>query len=321
MVPIILFGLQANFIFNSQIQIRFEELIESVQAPYLFYHHQLIAGTHTNVGWYAALALIYEIFGFSLNTPKYFLLVIYGISTVCQVMILRKFFSPLAALIILSTLGLSPTLLTFNAQNLHLGVGLMVIPILIWFLMVLDFKKRVLGLFLTVLIFLLSSIVLLFYPPFIFYLPAVGLFWLKKLSNLSLLSILRSLIIGVVAFFLPIIFFFNYFQNKELLIFDPGTGTGMFRGGGQLSFSEGTFIQAWSGLINDFFIKSVSYHFEAEIVEFSWIFPIISLGFVTYGIWIIYSKEKSTRLYINLILLTMIFNAAIISITSDYGIP
>lgn len=322
LIPVALFSLQANFIFNSNNQIRFEELIESVQAPYWFYHQQLIAGTHTNVGWYAALALIYEIFGFSLNTPKYFLLSLYGISVVCQALILRKFFSPGVASIILLTLGLSPTLLTFNSQNLHLGVGLMVIPVLILLLMALDFKKLTLAKVITAVVFLVSSIVLLFYPPFFVYLPAVGLFWLKKLREIGgMREIWVMWGLGVVAFLLPIIFSFGYFQNRELLIFDASTGTGMFRGGGQISFSEETFSLAWSGLINDFFIKSVSYHFEAEAVEFSWGFPLITIITTIIFITIIYRREKGSRFFINLILLTIAFNAVIISITSDYGIP
>ncbi len=343
LVPVILFILQANLIFNSNNQIRFEELIESVQAPYWFYHQQLIAGTHTNVGWYAVLTIIYEIFGFSLNTPKFFILGLYGLSVICQALLIRKFFSPVIGGIVLLTLGLSPTLLTFNTQNLHLGVGLMVLPILIWLLMVLDFKDKILAKVITAVVSLVSIWALLVYPPFMFYLPAVGLFYLKKLFVPTSIVIpaeagiqktesawiphqvrddkVLCLAVAALSFLLPVIFFFNYFSNNHLLIYDPDTGTGMFRGGGQLSFSEDSFSQAWSGLINDFFIKSVSYHFEADKVEFSDLYPIFSLLFVVYGIWKIYRGEKKSRFYINLILLTLIFNMAIISITSDYGIP
>ena len=217
-LPAILFFAQAVYVFNSFEQIRFEELIESVQAPFWFYHHQLIAGTHTNVGWYATLSLIYQIFGFSLNTPKYFLLVLYGISSLCQVLILRKFFSPVVGSIILLTLGLSPTLLTFNSQNLHLGVGLMVVPILIWLLIVLDFKKTILAKVITIVISLASIWALLVYPPFMFYLPAVGLFFFKKISNLSLLSRLRYLIFAFFAFLMPVVFFFGYNNTMEVRI-------------------------------------------------------------------------------------------------------
>lgn len=318
-IPVILFVSQAVYTFNSFDQIRFEELIESVQAPLWFSQGTVIAGTHTNIGWYAFLVSIYEIFGFSLNTPKLALLGLSLISLISLTIITNKYFDFFPGVIILLTLDLSPTLLFFTSQNLHLGVGLQMMPIFILLLMQLDHLKKWKLLIFESFIFFLAMIILLFYPPFVFYIPAITLFWLLK-ARKKRLNMLHFMAVAIF-FLLPIIMGFFYIQNRELLIYDPETGTGMFRGGGRISFSADTFSQAWAGIINDFFIKPTSYHFEVSKVDFSDIFPLVTLGFVVLTTFQVYRREKGLKFLINLALVTMIFNLLIVSITSDYGIP
>ena len=318
LIPLVLFGMQVLMTFNSFNQIRFEELIESIQAPLWFTKGQVIAGTHTNIGWYAFLLLIYNLFGFTLNTAKFALLGISLVSLICQAIIVRRFFSTITGALILLTLGFSPTLLFFTSQNLHLGVGLQMVPVFILLLMLLNFRKKWVSLMLTILIFSLAMIALLFYAPFMFYIPAIAIFWLRKYRVYKVNAM--YLAVALIAFLTPLIFGFLFVQNKEILIFDPQTGTGIFRGGGRLSLSYETFSQSLGGAINDFFIKAVSYHYEVRRVDFS------DIGFITFIIvitiiTIIYRKEKSSRFYINLTLLIIGFNLLVIGATSDYAIP
>jgi len=299
-------------------QIRFEELIESVQAPLWFAQGEVIAGTHTNIGWYAFLLIIYKIFGFSLNTAKLALLGISFMSILSIAILVRRLFTPLPGILILLTLSLSPTLLFFTTQNLHLGVGLQMVPIFILLMVSLNFKKIWSSFLLEVFIFALMMVCLLFYPTFMFYIPSLSLFYLFRLKKHFAW---KHILVVTISFLMPLIVGFIYINNRQILLLDTQSGTGLFRGGGKISFSEETFSQAWGGLFRDLFIQAGSYHFEVYKVDFSDIYPIITVLFIFYFAWQIFVQVKQSRKYILLCLLVLGFSILVISITSDYGIP
>ena len=312
---------------NSFSQMRFEELIESVQAVYWFDHHLIISGLHVNVGWYALLLVIYKLFGFSLYSGKIVYLVASFISTFVLFYLLKKFFTGWVAGLILITITLSPTLLYMNAVSLHWAMTFHLLIIILLLLYKLDFSNRKLSFLLTGVIFLLMMVMWLFYQAVVFYLPSLVIFyWLKYRIHLRG-EVVRwnkahpgGVMYGmtaVVAFLLPLVILFSWVDNKNLLILDPDTGTGLFRGGGKFVLSEEVFLQAWRDFFPDFFVKGVSHHYEVASAEFSLVFPIITLAFV-FGMSFRLLKHNS---YITLAYLVMAFDLLVFSTTSDLGLP
>lgn len=207
---------------------------------------QIISGLHVNVGWYGFLALVYKFFGFSLHTGKISYLVMAFFTNFALFYLLKKFFKIWIASLILLTITLSPTYLFMNALNLHWALTFHILVVILLLLYSLDFSKRGLS-------FVISGV--------IFY-------WLKFQAHL------RG--VGLVAFLLPLIMLFLWVDNKQMLLFDPETGSGLFKGGGKFSFSADIFSQAWTNFLSDFFVRGVSHHYEVAQAEFSLIFPIAS---------------------------------------------
>lgn len=196
---------------------------------------------------------------------------------------------------------------------------------------------------LTALLFSFLMFAALIYPAFSFYIPALGLFFLYKLNTVIARNKVTwqsvenkidphvakapqddkrvYLLIATIAFLLPLIGIFAYTQNREILIFDEVNNSGLFRGGGKIVFSEEVFKQGFDGLFRDLFVKAGSYHFEAGSVDFSDLYPVVSLIFSLYVTFKIFAQDKSSQKIIALIWLTVIANLFIISVTSDYGIP
>ncbi len=318
---------------NSLNQIRFEELIESVQAPLWFDSRQIISGLHVNVGWYAFLLLVYKTFGFSLHTGKVVYLVLAFFSNFALFYLLTRFFKAGVASVILFTIALSPTYLYMNALNLHWALTFHILIVILILLYLLDFKKRGLSLVISGLISLLMIWGWLSYQAFVFYIPSLVIFyWLKYRFHLrgvkAHLGGVRLAVVTATAFLLPLLMLFVWVDNRQILIADPSSGGGLFRGGGSFALSETVFAQAWTDFISDFFIKGVSHHYEVASAEFSYAFPIITLLFIFYAIskaslrvrriWV---KAKSSRLLISLALLVIGFDIFVFSTTSDLGMP
>ncbi len=350
-----LFLLQAWFTFNAFDQIRFEELYESAKATYFFQHQQVISGLHTNVGWYAILVAVYNIFGFSLHTGQFVRLTFAFFSLLSLALLFSKYFKNPLGLIPFIAIGTSPTLLFFNTQNLHLGFDLQMLPI--WLLILVNIKFSVIpsvvegssqysqlkqipplamlgrndnvkNYILTALLFALLMFSALTYPASAFYIPAFGLYFLSRIkSQESTHPSFRSrvkkiyLAVAAIAFLLPLIGIFAYTQNREILVYDAVNNSGLFRGGGKIVFSENVFKQGFDGLFRDLFVKAGSYHFEAGSVDFSDLYPVVGLIFAFYVTLKIFAQDKSSQLIIALIWLIILSNLLIVSITSDYGIP
>ena len=82
---------QALFILNSQSQIRYEELAESVRNVFWLQNGLIYDGVSSNVGWYGTILGIYNLFGFHLFATQYFRLVLHLISIICLGLVLKRF--------------------------------------------------------------------------------------------------------------------------------------------------------------------------------------------------------------------------------------
>ncbi len=317
LVPIIAFLPQPFMTLNSFNQMRFEEFIESVQAPFWLDQRQIINGLHVNVGWYAFLLFVYKIFGFSLHTGKIVYLVISLFSSFVLAFLLKKFFDYKVAAVILVTIVLSPTLLFINTLNLHWAMTYHLMIIILFLLTILDFSKKRLSLILSGSIFFLIMITWFFYQAVMFYIPSLVIFYLYKLKKFSWSYI--SVAVG--SFLTPLVALFLWVENKQMLVYDSNTGSGLFRGGGKFEFSDQVFSQAWTNFLSDFFIRGVSHHYEVASADFSLIFPIITLLFMVYALWKIYKLIPQSRKLILLALLVIGFDILIFSTTSDLGMP
>lgn len=325
-VPLLAFLLQLLMSLNSFNQLRFEELIESVQAPFWLDNRLIISGLHVNVGWYALLAAVYNIFGFSLHSGKIIYLVMTLFSNFALFYLLRRFFTVLIASIILLTIVLSPTYLYMNVLNLHWALTFHILIAILVLLYLLDFAKKKLSLVMTGAIFFLMMWGWLSYQAFVFYIPSLIIFyWLKyRLHPWGVKAHPRGVklaIVAAIAFLLPLLMLFIYVDNRHILIADNEAGRGLFRGGGRFEISQEVFAAAWTDFISDFFITGVSHHYEVKLAEFSLLFPVITLIFMAIVLYKLVSIDTKMKKFILLALLVIGFDTAVFSTTSDLGMP
>ncbi len=349
LLPIVMFIPQVFMTLHTANQFRFEELIESVQSVYWFDHRIIISGLHVNVGWYAFLLLLYKLFGFSLYTGRIAYLVVNFVGLFALAILLRRFFDVKIASLLLCTIAFCPTLLFITALSMHWAMTIYLMIIIVLLLVVLDFKKRKLSLLITSVIFLLMMICWFFYQAVVFYLPSLFLFYLWKMRMSSRAQTITSvrgdlphrdkkiavsaqynrpprndtllyLAVAAVFFLLPVVMLFLYIKNTQMLIFDPQTGSGLFRGGGTFTLSDRIFSSSWSDFLRDFFVKGVSHHFEVAKADFSDVYPILTLIFV-FGVCIKLLRDSRYKLYVGLAFLVICFDAVIFSTTSDLGLP
>lgn len=315
-----LFFLQALYTFNSMGQIRYEELAESVRNVFWLQNRLIYDGVSSNIGWYGTLLVIYNFFGFSLHTAKFFRLFLQFISIICLAAILKKFLGTKNSIIPLLTIALSPTLLYFNTLQAQFGIDLQYLPICLYLIMELDRRKKYSLLAKQFLLGVIGMIALMSYPTFIFLIPALTVFYLYKMKQLfrgELILFLRNILITILSALLPLVSFFFIIENRQLLIYDQTIKAGLFRGAGILYFDFRTLIFNFSHLLSDLFVQANSYYYELATAEFSQIYPIISIITIL-TISIIFSVYKTKYRIILLVLaVTFIFNILVSGFTFD----
>lgn len=296
-LPVILTIFQAIYILASTHQLYFEE-VDAITSSFYFSHHLIWRPGQTNVGWQELLTLTNLIFGFDIFNAKFLRLFLYLISIFCLADLLKRLLGEKKAIIPLLTIGLSPTLLFFNTLIVPYGVDLQFFPICLY--LILGSKNKVLNLIKITVGSFITMLAWMSYPTFIFYLPILGFFYLKRLKP-------TVLFLSAIAFLLPVIFVYFYIQNKELL-FDYGNQQGLFmaNAGGSIEPSVYAFYASLRGLINNLFFKVNGYHYEVNQGEFSLIFPIITLLLILILPIKYMGKFKEIRL-ISLIILIMAF--------------
>lgn len=303
-IIILLFTAQLLFILNSQTQIRYEDLAESVRNVFWLEQGLVYDGVSSNVGWYGTLLLIYKLFGFYLHGAQFFKLVLYSISMLCLGLLLRKYVKHfwLPWLMI----GLSPTLLYYTTSQTSHGIDLLYFPIVLFLVLGgLGELGRLGG-------WMVAMWAWMSYPTFIFYLPALIFFHLRG-GKLQLH--LGGVLIRLVAFLTPLALVFFLVQNRSLLLYDPQINSGIFRGAGGIDLSLDNFSHNLGGLVTDLFSSGKSYHFEVNQAEFSLFFPALALVFVV-GISLRGFKYNNYNYYKHYTILALVLLAAVLVVSS-----
>lgn len=275
-LPLLLFILQALYTFNSMNQIRYEELAESVRNVFWLQNRTIYDGVSSNAGWYGTLLLVYNFFGFDLYTAKYFRLLLQLISLLCLATVLKKYLGVKLACVPLIVISLSPTLLFFNTLQTSYGTDLQYLPISIYLLSLLQFKNFWKTVFTQILAGLILMTAWMSYPTFVYYLPALFVFYIYQLSRHKFKNQISSLIF-VISFLIPFIISLIYLKDKSLLLYDEVAKSGIFRGAGIFYFDGGNFFNNLFGNLSDLFIMGNSYYFEVAAPDFSHLFPILPL--------------------------------------------
>lgn len=302
LIPLILFGFQTILTISSTHQIRNEEAVASIREVWWFTNHQLYHPNNSNIGWYGVLSLIYSIFGFDIFAGKIYRLILSLISLYCLAAILKKYLGGKWAVLPFLTIGLSPTLLFFNTIANPYGIDLQFLPIVLFLLMSQIGLIRLMGI-------ALAMFAWVSYPTFAFYLPA--LFFLHLRGGVTS-SHPGGVLAGLGAFLAPLLAFIIYFKGW------PGH---IFFAGGSFAVNEDIFFRTIGSVFTNLFSRADAYYLEISQVEFSLIFPIISILFIFYCVFGEFKKLKPARVFIILCLLTAFFNLVITGITVDGGMP
>lgn len=262
--------------------LRFEEVAEGVRNVYWLEHGALYDGISTNVGWYGLLLVVYRLFGFSLYTAKWARVVLHAGALLCFAFVLRRRpergspglgLGPGRAAVPLLAMGLSPSILFFNTLETSFGTDLLYLPYLLALLATLPAAGRLRDAAVRVAFWALAMVAWMSYPVFAFYLPALGLAYLR-LPGAAARSggarrwpgfSARSLGLAVVGFLLPLVAAAAWLRRPGLLFLDPATGSGLFRGGGTgFDFTPSEVAWNVARVLHDLGLRGTSYYYWVE---------------------------------------------------------
>jgi len=316
-ITILLFVAQLVYTLNSNTQIRYEELADSVRNVFWLSGHQVYDGVSNGVGWYSTLLIVYNLFGFDLFTAKFVRLAISLISLFSLSYLLFKYVRLPSALLPLLVIGLSPTMLFLNSTQTEYGLDLQMLPIYLLILSSINFKgKRWLTLVKILLLWTLIMVGAMAYPTFVYFVPVIFILFLWKMKDTLHLG---WLIFSLLSFLLPLMALFFYLDShsRSLLIYDETRGSGLFRGAGSLQINGENLAKNLGGIFTDLFVTGSSYHFEINQAEFSLIFPIFILTFMVYAIFKTYTAVYEMKRLTLLVLVSMMAVLVLSSITLD----
>lgn len=316
---ILLSVLQFIFINKSLHQMRGEELAEAVRSVFFWEHNKTFWGC-TNIGYYSILMIIYNVFGFTLSTAKYFKLFMYVVSMVCLIWLLYKRIGTYRTALFLFVFGLSPVLLYFNRLATPYGLDLVFYPLCFLLLFNTDQQKLFKCMFYSFSLFFIIMIACTSYPSFLFYLPLYFVLYvwiiMKNRTLYTTSNIFFIVLSSLIGFILPLIFFYFYVSSPSELISDPLFNQGLFRGGSELFFSYPTFLGNLKVIYNDLFFIGQSYYYEAQLSEFMY----LKYLFIILNIYFIYLAviDKKYRLSIILVYICLLFSLIIVSNTAGF---
>ncbi|MBF0279335.1 MAG: hypothetical protein HQM13_16180 [SAR324 cluster bacterium] len=313
LLPIILWILQLIYTLNSLNQIRFEELAESIRNVYWLEQNTIYDGISSNVGYYGTLLLIYKFLGFSIHLAKFARLAIHLFSLLCLAALLQRYLGKPKAWLILLTVGLSPTWLYFNTLQTSYGIDLQYISICLFLVSFNPFNSRF-SLFQSLIFGITMMIAWMSYPTFILYLPLLFILYttslVKKRQTIRIHFAGLHICLCAAGFVLPFLFALYYLKDPALLILDPNTQKGIFRGGGTLLWEWQSYIANVKQVLKDLFQPGSSYYFELKHVEFSNLFiQIPSVLILLYGFFLLATNRALRPLLIaafSLLLITLI---------------
>jgi len=308
----LLFALQAVYTFRSMSQIRYEGLMESVYNVYLFQHRIVYDGASTNIGWYGLLLCVYNTFGFGLNTAKFVRLAIQLVSILCLAGILRSLMGAARAWLPLAAFCLSPILLYFNMMQCTYGLDLQYFPICLFLVMKLDLDKKWAAAVLQAVLWGLAMIACMSYPVFVLYVPVLVILYLRQIGKRVTKSgagyVIGNVLLSLAAFVAPLLIGFLYVTNRSILIYDPATTRGLFRGGGGIHPGISALVGCLKVVLRELFLEGQGYHFELARTEFSGATGIVPVAFVMIAGVVLFFKSKSLRLVLLLSWLLLALN-------------
>lgn len=321
-LPVVLLIFQAVFTVNSINQIREEELVESVRNVWWFQNHLVTSGAYSNLGWYAVLAVVYNIFGFSLHTAKFVKLAIVLASFFSLAAVLKKFLGVGRAWLPLLTIGLSPTLLYFGTLQVPMLLDVNLFLICLYLAVTIDFKSSY-NPFKSALLWFVTMLGWLIYPAFLYFLPIIFTIYFFKLVNYfghDTKAIVKNVLFSFFAFCAPLVVAALYIQNRGLLLYDGIWQRGLFRSNGGFELSTALFWDNLKTLLSDLFMRYNSYYFEIPKVEFSDYYPIAGVLFVLIASFFIALKSKKYRLLIAAAGTYLIICLILINLVGPYGL-
>ncbi len=227
------------------------------------------------------MLIVYKFFGFDIHTAKHVRLFMHLFFFIIPLLlVLRCFFPVKQALILLIITCLSPTILYMNTLQTSYGVDLTYIPFCILLSISVRPEKKMEFALLSMILWFTAMIASMSYPPFLLYLPFLFIVYLmtirkerKRPSNST-----GILLISLTAFVLPLLTAFLYLKDFSILLKDPISGDGIFRGGGGLTLDSTYFKASLKSTLKDLFISGNTYYFEIQNVEFS--NPIVAIAVI-----------------------------------------
>lgn len=279
LIPLGLWALLALYTFSTMHSLSGDELY-TIRDVLPFANRELAGPGASNVAFYGALASLFGVFGFDIYMPKYYRLSLELISLLASAHLLKKYLGVKWAIIPLITLGLSPTLLYWTTKAAPWGIDLQFFPICLLLFDTLAPNKKWTILTGAVLGGAVAMFSWLSYPAFMFYLPFLAWFATRKISLLPPRQRLTTAATAFGAFLLPLLALYFWVIKHDTLFYDPGAGRGLFTGGGAILFNEDEFISSTVQVFVNLFARATSYEFNLTAVEFSHIFPILTIVLV-----------------------------------------
>jgi hypothetical protein len=295
-LPLLLTGVQYLVTVTSMHEIRLEELAESVRNVFWLSDRLVYDGASSNVGWNGMLLIIYKLFGFSLFAAKFVKLGLHFLGLMCAADILRRCMGIRTAIVPLVAIGLSPTLLYLDSLQTPNGVDLAYSAICLW--LVLSIRPDThspLELGKTFVCGGIAMIGAMSYPTFLLYWPSLLLVWIWRMrqnerAEQSAWWMARQTLSGTAGLAFPLVIAFAYVVTPRLLILDPATHSGLFRGAGVFSLDATTLRYSLSVVLHDLLVRGQSYYFEVTRPDFSG--PLAIAGLCCVGATTIYLLLK-----------------------------
>lgn len=320
-LPLVLTAWQLWLLQYETFQVRYEELAEAVRNPYWFSHRLIYDGISSNVGWYGLLHLIYSTIGFELFHGRVVKVLLYGVGMFALSRAARKHLSLGVSVILVLSVGLSPTYLYFNRIMTSHATDLSYAAV--WLFLVLGLNwagggrdfLRAAGAWAIAMLGCMSM------PSFVPYLPAMGvLFLLLLLRGRDRRSTRRStgyFVSAAAGFAAPVVAARLYIRGP--LFYDPAIGSGLFRGGGGgMDGSLNSIGKAAMVVIRDLFVTGESYYFDLQRVEFHSVIAIVALVATGLGIVLAYRNRPRQRPFIGIAILLLATGLIVPNLSPNY---
>ncbi len=255
-------------------QLRYEELAESVRNPFWLDEGAIYDGISSNVGWYGVLLVAYKVTGFTLYRAKLVRLVYGATGLSCLALVLSRRIGPRRALGPLLVAGLSPAWLYLNTLQTSYGMDLCYLPICLLILDSLFQRDGVLEMAGHLALGSVAMLAWMTYPPFVFSLLVLGLFYLRKWNRNGASKALFRWACGgllLLGTLLPLGAALLYLHSPTMLLHDATVKSGIFRGGGGagLAFAPRRWFDAWRQTLGDLFVSGQTYHIDLSDPDFS----------------------------------------------------